>query len=173
MRALVARDVTRVVWLTLTEQRADWVRMNDDLRAAVKSWPQLEVLDWSGAADPSWFREGDIHLTYEGAFGLASYVHAALIVRGIAAVSTPAAPEQVALRVTIRGSGAVTVKGTRCRTSCSQLVAVGSVIRLAAKAPAGSVFDRWGGACAGTRLTCSLKVVRNASVVARFHAKPR
>ena len=91
MRALVARDVKRVLWLTLTEERSSWARMNDDLRAAAKAWPQLEVLDWKQAADPSWFRDGDIHLTYAGAVGLAGYVHAALLERGIA-VSAAAAP---------------------------------------------------------------------------------
>ncbi len=170
LRAFAARDVTRVLWLTLTERRQDWVEMNEILRTVAKSWPQLEVLDWSGAADPSWFREGDIHLTYEGATGLASYLHAALVVRGIAA-TTPAEPVRVPVRITIRGTGAVTVKGVRCRNTCSQLVALGSVVQLRANAPAGSVFARWSGACSGTRPACSLKVSGAASVVARFHAK--
>jgi hypothetical protein len=175
MRALVARDVTRVLWLTLTERRPDWVRMNADLRTIAKSWPQLEVLDWKDAADPSWFRGDDIHLTHEGAVGLASYVHVVLFARGIAAPSVPTAPAapKVTLRVTIRGTGAVTVGGVRCRTSCSRLLPAGSVARLAARAPAGSVFDRWGGACAGSRPSCSVKVSRNATVVARFRARPR
>ena len=84
MRALVARDVKRVLWLTLTEGRSSWVRMNADLLTVAKAWPQLEVLDWKQAAGPSWFSGGDIHLSYEGAVGLAEYVHAALLERGIA-----------------------------------------------------------------------------------------
>ena len=171
LRAFAARDVTRVLWLTLTERRQDWVEMNEILRTVAKSWPQLEVLDWSGAADPSWFREGDIHLTFDGATGLASYLHAALVVRGIAA-TTPAEPVRVPVRITILGAGAVTVKGAKCRSTCSQLVALGAVVQLRANAPGGSVFARWGGACTGTRPTCSLKVSRAASVVAHFRAKP-
>ena len=173
VRALVARDVTRVLWLTLTERRDDWVRMNANLRAAAKDWPQLEVLDWSDAADPAWFRGDDIHLTYDGAYGLASYLHVALFSRGIAAPSTGPAPAQVALRITIRGAGAVTSKGVRCRVSCSQLLPVGTLVRLTAHAPAGSVFDRWAGACTGKRASCSLKLTRGTTVVARFDATRR
>jgi hypothetical protein len=175
VRALVARDVKSVLWLTLTERRADWVRMNADLRAAAKSWPQLEVLDWSGAADPDWFRGDDIHLTPAGAVGLGNYIHSALIVRGIAApmASEPPARKQATLRITIRGSGAVTVAGVRCRSSCARRVTIGAVARIVARAPAGSVFDRWGGACTGKRASCALRVSRDASVVARFRAKQR
>jgi hypothetical protein len=173
MRALLARNVNRVLWLTLTERRDDWVRMNDDLQSATKDWPQLEVLDWRDAADPSWFQGSDIHLTGEGAFGLASYIHVALFARGIAAPTTPAEPPRVALRISVRGAGAVTARGVKCRTACTQLVPVGTVVQLSARAPAGSVFARWSGACAGTTPTCSRKLVRNASVVARFRAKPK
>ncbi len=175
MRALVTRDVKRVLWLTLTEERSSWVRMNDDLRATAKAWPQLEVLDWKQAADPSWFGAGDIHLTYAGAVGLASYVNAALVERGIATPVTvaPPRPPRVALRITIRGTGAVTVQGARCRKSCSRMLPIGTVVRLTARAPAGSVFDRWNGACAGKRASCSLKLSRGTSVVARFRLKPR
>jgi hypothetical protein len=173
MRALVARDVTRVLWLTLTERRPDWSRMNDLLRSTAKGWPQLEVLEWKEAAASSWFRDDDIHMTPEGAIGLARYIHAALEARGIAAPTASASPPvNVALRISVRGTGTVIVKGTRCRSSCSRLLAVGSVVKLAAKAPAGSVFARWGGACAGTRASCTLKVSRDASVVARFRPKP-
>ena len=133
------------------------------------------MLDWKQAADASWFSDGDIHLTYAGAVGLARYVHAALLERGIAVEPAPAPPPkpQVALRITIRGTGAVMVKGAKCRTSCSRLLPVGTVVRLTARAPAGSVFDRWNGACAGKRTSCSLKLSRGTSVVARFRLKPR
>ncbi len=173
MRALVAREVKRVLWLTLTEGRSSWARMNDDLRATAKSWPQLEVLDWKQTSDPSWFSDGDIHLTYAGAVGLARYVHGALLERGIAVEPPPppAPKPQVALRITIRGAGAVMLKGARCRTSCSRLLPVGTVVRLTARAPAGSVFDRWNGACAGKRTSCSLKLSRGTSVIARFRVK--
>lgn len=173
MRALVARDVKRVLWLTLTEERSSWARMNDDLRATAKAWPQIEVLDWKQAADPSWFGGGDIHLTYAGAVGLARYVHTALAERGIATEPAPAPKPQVALRITIRGTGAVDVKGAKCRKSCSRLLPIGTVVRLTARAPSGSVFDRWNGACSGKRTTCSLKLSRGTSVVARFRPKPR
>lgn len=171
LRALVARDVKRVLWLTLTERRADWVRMNADLRTLAVNWPQLEVLDWKDATDPSWFRDEDIHLTGEGAIGLASYLHVALVVRGIAAPTPSIAVTKATLRVTIKGTGVVTVAGARCRVSCSRLVTIGSAARLTARAPAGSVFDRWAGACTGTRPTCTVAVARNATVVARF--RPR
>jgi hypothetical protein len=171
MRAFVARGVTKVLWLTLTERRPDWTRMNGTLRTVAKSWPQLAVLEWNDATDPSWFRGEDIHLTPDGAMGLASYIHVALFARGIAAPTASATPTKVPLRITIRGSGAVMLGGARCRMSCSRLVDVGSVVKLAAKAPASSVFARWGGACRGTRATCTLKIAGSAAVVARFRAR--
>jgi hypothetical protein len=171
LRALVARDVTRILWLTLTERRADWVRMNADLRALAVNWPQLEVLDWKDATDASWFRDEDIHLTGEGAIGLASYLHVALVVRGIAAPTPSIVVTKATLRVAIRGKGLVTVGGVRCRVSCSRLVNIGSVARLSARAPAGSVFDRWSGACTGKRASCFVAMARDATVVARFRAK--
>jgi hypothetical protein len=173
LRALTARNVTRVLWLTLTERRPDWVRMNADLRAVARDWPQLEVLEWQDATDPTWFRGDDIHLTGEGAAGLSGYLHVVLVARGIAAPSVGQVATKATLRVAIRGTGAVTVSGVRCRASCSRLVDVGSVARLAARAPAGSVFQRWGGACAGTRPTCAVTVKRSATVVARFRPRPR
>jgi hypothetical protein len=174
-RALAARDVKRVLWLTLTEERTSWARMNDELRAAAKALPQVEVLEWKQAADPSWFAGGDIHLTYPGAVGLATFIHAALLERGIA-VTVPVAkptPPKVSLRITVRGTGSVSLKGTRCRTSCSRLLPAGSVVRLTAQARAGAVFDRWSGACAGRRTACSLTLSRGRSVVARFRPAPR
>ena len=172
MQALLSRGVKQVLWLTLTERRADWARMNDTLRSEAKAWPQLEVLDWRDAADPSWFRDEDIHLTHDGAFGLASYLHVALFSRGIAAPTAPPEAARVSLRITIRGTGAVTAKGLSCRTSCSRLLPAGSVVRLTARAPAGSVFDRWGGACDGKRASCALRLSRGTTVAARFRAKP-
>jgi hypothetical protein len=71
--------------------------------------------------------------------GLASYIHVALFNRGIAAPTAAPAPARVPLKITIRGSGAVTLGKVRCRASCSRLVDVGSVVKLAAKAPTGSV----------------------------------
>jgi hypothetical protein len=171
MRALTTRGVTRVLWLTLTERRADWIRMNDTLRAVARAWPQLEVLDWAPATDASWFRGDDIHLTAVGAIGLARYIHSALVVRGVAATTEPAAPPRIALNVVIRGPGAVVVRGVRCRSSCTRSLARGAVVRLAAKAPAGSVFVRWGGACSGTRAWCSINLAKPTTVVARF--RPR
>lgn len=171
MRALTTRGVGRVLWLTLTEQRTDWKRMNDTLRTVARSWTQLEVLDWAPASDPSWFRSDDIHLTPEGAIGLARYVHSALVVRGVAATTVPPPTPQLALRVAIRGPGAVVVRGVRCRSSCTRTFAKGAVVRLVAHAPAGSVFVRWGGACAGTRTWCSVRLDRPTGVVARFRAR--
>jgi hypothetical protein len=171
LRALTTRGVTRVLWLTLTERRADWERMNDILRSVARGWPQLEVLDWGPATDPTWFRDDDIHLTAEGAIGLARYVHSALVVRGIAATTAPPAPPRIALSVVVRGSGAVVVRGVRCRSSCTRTFPRGAVVRLVAKAPAGSDFVRWSGACLGTRTWCSVTVSKPTTVVARF--RPR
>jgi hypothetical protein len=168
MKALVARNVERVLWLTLFEQRGDWKRMNETVRDAAKSWPQLAVLDWNAeAAGKAWSHEGDIHLTWEGTMGLARFVHRALDERGLVQRAEPARPT---LRVTVAGPGAVLVRGRRCRHVCLFTIRPEELVRLAARPVGTAVFSRWRGACAGRALRCALRPAGSVTVVARFRA---
>jgi hypothetical protein len=68
MRALQARQVERVVWVTLrSDQRPSYPGIDDAIRSAVKRWPSLVVADWDAvsAGHEEWFSDG-IHLSDTG-----------------------------------------------------------------------------------------------------------
>ena len=72
MKALTAAGVENVLWMTMREQRPDYVTMNAQIRAAASRWPQLAVVDWNAASrDRAWFGDDDLHLSYPGAMGMA------------------------------------------------------------------------------------------------------
>ncbi len=67
MRALQARQVERVVWVTLREQRPSYPAINDAIRAAARRWPGLVVADWNAVSEAhdEWFSDG-VHMSVEG-----------------------------------------------------------------------------------------------------------
>jgi hypothetical protein len=73
--------------------------------------------------------------------------------------------------VTVVKTGSGTVLGANgkinCGGSCTTTVAGGATVTLTAN-PGGTMFSGWGGACAGTNLTCSLIVNDAANVTAVF-----
>ena len=72
MQGLVDAGVQTVLWVTLREQRSDYVTMNDQIRAATARWPQLVVVDWNAASrSRRWFNADGLHLNPEGAIGMA------------------------------------------------------------------------------------------------------
>jgi hypothetical protein len=74
MQALLAAGVQRVVWVTLEEIQESWARINNEIRAASKRWPQLAVADWGVAsAGKPWFIDGP-HMTYEGGLAFAEFL---------------------------------------------------------------------------------------------------
>lgn len=74
MEALVAAGVEHVVWVTLEEVQDTWVRINAEIRAAPKRWPQLIVADWAMAsAGKPWFNDG-VHMNYEGGLAFAEFL---------------------------------------------------------------------------------------------------
>jgi hypothetical protein len=72
MRALVDAGVQTVLWMTIREQRPDYVTMNTQIRAAAARWPQLVVVDWNSASrSRPWFNGDGLHLNPDGALGMA------------------------------------------------------------------------------------------------------
>ena len=72
MRALTAVGVKTVLWMTLHEQRPDYVTMNSQIRAAATRWPAMVVVDWSAESrGHAWFGDDDLHLNCAGAMGMA------------------------------------------------------------------------------------------------------
>lgn len=58
--------------------------------------------------------------------------------------------------------------GIACGRDCSATYAARSLTRLKATPAAGYRFLRWGGACTGTQTTCTVRMNRSKSVLARF-----
>jgi phenylpyruvate tautomerase PptA (4-oxalocrotonate tautomerase family) len=78
------------------------------------------------------------------------------------------------LQVTKEGTGSGTVTAStsalNCGTSCTATVSDGTLLTLTARASAGSVFARWGGACAsaGTATTCNVNAAATVALTAAF-----
>lgn len=75
MRALVDAGVQRVVWVTLQDRQETWARINDQIRAAARRWPQLVLADWApvAAREPSWFVDA-AHMNDLGAEGFVTFL---------------------------------------------------------------------------------------------------
>jgi hypothetical protein len=80
MQALVGKGAQHVLWLTLREARDPYPVLNQDLRAAAKRWPELQLVDWNAASagHNDWFQSDGVHLTYQGGIGLAHVMHGSL-----------------------------------------------------------------------------------------------
>jgi hypothetical protein len=76
------------------------------------------------------------------------------------------------LSVSVSGQGTVTGGGIACTsaggTGCSASVTTGSSVTLTATPTAGASFLGWGGACAGTAVTCAVTVNGSTTVTAGF-----
>lgn len=75
LRALEARGVERVVWVTLREVRESYAAMNAAIVRAAKRWPGLRVADWSaaGKGHEEWFSDG-VHMSLEGGEAFARFL---------------------------------------------------------------------------------------------------
>jgi hypothetical protein len=91
--ALAKAGVERVLWVTLRADRQDYVVMNDQLREAATKHPELTLADWNlySRSHPTWFQSDGLHLTGEGAAGMAT-----LIRQTLATFDIP--PQPVAIR---------------------------------------------------------------------------
>ncbi len=77
-----------------------------------------------------------------------------------------------ALTVSVTGNGTVAGSSISCTSaggsSCSADVSAGTTVSLTAQPNAGASFTGWGGACAGTSLSCSVTMSTAKSVTASF-----
>ena len=83
--------VERVLWATLRAERQSYVSMNEAILGAARRFPQMTVLDWNAVsrAHADWLQPDGIHLTPEGARGMASMVNDALVELGLAPKAPP------------------------------------------------------------------------------------
>jgi Putative Ig domain len=113
--------VERVLWATLHTGRQSYVSMNDAILTAAKRFPQLTIVDWNDVVSihRDWLQPDGIHLTPEGARGMASMVNDTLVGLGIA--PKPAVPTSRRLVIASRALPA----GRRDRAYAVRLLAAG------------------------------------------------
>ena len=90
--ALEKAGAERVLWLTLREERQSYANMNDVLRAAVATHPEVTIVDWNmySRSHPDWFQDDGLHLGYAGAVGMATLIHKKLVEAGVVQAPAPA-----------------------------------------------------------------------------------
>jgi hypothetical protein len=72
IKALEAKGVQHVIWVTMHEVRQDYRSINATIRTEAAKWPQVTIADWNAAAQgQNWFNSDGIHLNDSGAWGLA------------------------------------------------------------------------------------------------------
>lgn len=74
------------------------------------------------------------------------------------------------LSIRVFGRGVVVSRpsAVNCRAACSTRFNAGSRITLTARSAKGHTFSGWGGACAGKKRECRLKLSKNTTVKAKF-----
>ncbi len=85
LAALRAAGVHRVWWLTLRAAEHPYLAMNREIRAAARTHPNLEVIDWNrySRSHPSWFAADGLHLLPAGAEAMATLIHKRLAAGGV------------------------------------------------------------------------------------------
>lgn len=81
MQVLVRHGVGAVIWVTMQENRPLYRTTNAAIRQAARRWPQLRVADWHEAskAKTTWFGQDGLHLSSQGALGLARFLRPHLL----------------------------------------------------------------------------------------------
>jgi hypothetical protein len=75
MRALRAKGVRKVVWVTLHDPGSRYRGNNAAIRKAAKRWKGLTIADWSSvSAGRPWFRSDGIHPSPAGAMSLSGLI---------------------------------------------------------------------------------------------------
>lgn len=76
MQVLVRHEVVTVIWVTMQENRLLYRTTNAAIRKASRRWPQMRVADWHEAsrAKSTWFGHDGLHLSSQGAIGLARFL---------------------------------------------------------------------------------------------------
>ena len=99
MNALIARGVQRVFWVTMREVKPAWYpkwnglsaaykklfvtypTANEQLRTAMKRWPQLNILDWAAITDQAGITSDAIH--FFGDYSVGSLRYASMVFNGV------------------------------------------------------------------------------------------
>jgi hypothetical protein len=91
LQALEQAGVEHVLWLTLRAERQSYLHMNETIRAAAASHPEVTIVDWNllARSHPDWFQPDGLHLTSAGAMAMATLIHRSLDELGV--VAHPAA----------------------------------------------------------------------------------
>jgi len=81
MQVLVRNGVSTVIWVTMQEERLLYRTTNAAIRSAARRWPQLRIADWHEAsrAKSTWFGADGLHLSAQGAIGLARFLRPHLL----------------------------------------------------------------------------------------------
>ena len=147
--ALEQAGAERVLWLTLREERQSYANMNDVLRAAVATHPEVTIVDWNmySRSHPDWFQDDGLHLDYAGAVGMAILIHKKLVEVGVVRTPAPA--------------------GLAIATTKLPAAQVGRPYRAQLRATGGTKPVRW------TRLTGSLPAGLRLLVDGRVTGTPR
>ena len=75
MRTALNQGTHGVVWVTLREERDIYRQTNAVIRTAAKRWPQLQVADWNSfSSGKPWFSSDGLHMSADGAQGLARFL---------------------------------------------------------------------------------------------------
>jgi hypothetical protein len=76
MQMLVRHGVTTVIWVTMQENRPLYRATNAAIASAARRWPQLRIADWHEASrtKTTWFVDDGLHLSRQGAMGLARFL---------------------------------------------------------------------------------------------------
>ena len=76
--ALLGAGVKHIFWVNLHEWQRQYPEMNRSLDEAAHRHPEMTILDWRtySANRWSWFQGDGVHLTYDGAMAMATFLHA-------------------------------------------------------------------------------------------------
>ena len=81
MQVLVRHGVGTVIWVTMQENRPLYRTTNAAIRQATRRWPHLRVANWHEASrtKTTWFGQDGLHLSSQGALGLARFLRPHLL----------------------------------------------------------------------------------------------
>jgi len=75
VRALRARGVQRIVWVTLRETQASYRQINAEIRLAARGSDRIQVADWNRASrGRAWFGADGVHPNTAGGWGMAAFL---------------------------------------------------------------------------------------------------
>ena len=74
---LLGAGAKRILWVNMREKRQQYVRMNKELRAVAGRHPEVTIVDWDRYSRERypWFQSDGIHLGYEGAIAMATFLY--------------------------------------------------------------------------------------------------